>query len=839
MSEANFRIRLSVGGVSEVTSALNGIKGVASSVGSALTSLAGIAGITTGLAGMAAAIGKSVSFNAQLEQQGVAFKTLLGNAQLATQRMQELSKFSAQTPFELPEIVNASKMLQAMTGGALAAGDGLRVVGDAASASGRSLEETSMWIGRLYAGLQSGTPVGEATTRLIEMGLISGTTARKLNELATSGNAAGDAFKVIQDTFGKFSGSMADQSQTFNGLWSTLKDTANMAMADIGKPLFDSLKGALESAIPFVEEFGKNASAALGVISDAWKNGQLGELIGLTIEAGFEIGVEAAGKLLTALIDWLSSGSLWAGVGNALLTSINEAMKLVGNLVIDYILVPLGAVASYVGDAFAYAFEGAVDFFASGLEQVINGAASMLGKLLGREFEKVSLTGTKAFQAPDFAKSLAENQAGGNVLKEAWSFGFDQSTQAGRELMGVGSGLSIGTGARDSLGKLIANKRAETEANKMGDWQGPLLPADNPKIINAKLEAQKLELAISEQLQGLNRARAEVESSWLMTSTKKYEAKVYLLEQEKTLLVAQRDELNRLANTPGISEADRMSILKDSQQVQGKIDQTDQSRMQMGPDPNSFGEQFSATLVNLQNQFGTVAQQMAQTFADVFNAATSSISTGIQGLIMGTMTWGDALRNIGASIVQSLVKSFADMVAGWIMAHVLMKGVSTAWAAFQSALRGKDVVEANATEAAKTPALAANATLASIGSFGVAAVIGIAAIAGILAAVGAFKEGGYTGAGDPNQVAGIVHKGEYVIPADAVSRIGLDTLESMRAGDSTGVGLPTSAASPSPITLNMGVFDNPARLNDWARSQDGRTVLVDIMRQHAHEVRTA
>jgi hypothetical protein len=45
----------------------------------------------------------------------------------------------------------------------------------------------------------------------------------------------------------------------------------------------------------------------------------------------------------------------------------------------------------------------------------------------------------------------------------------------------------------------------------------------------------------------------------------------------------------------------------------------------------------------------------------------------------------------------------------------------------------------------------------------------------------------------------------------------------------------TSGAAPAPITLNMGVFDDPRRLSDWARSNEGRTVLIDILKQHAHE----
>jgi hypothetical protein len=371
------------------------------------------------------------------------------------------------------------------------------------------------------------------------------------------------------------------------------------------------------------------------------------------------------------------------------------------------------------------------------------------------------------------------------------------------------------------------------DAAKVGDFQGPMQQKQEVALINVKLELQKLELEFSRQLQQINQSRGAIESSWLTTNLVKYQEKKRLFQNELDLIAKQITALEKLKATA--TETERVQIEQRVVGLQGTAGGVRNQMTGMGPDPQSMGENFQATLINLQNQFGTVAQQMAATFADVFNAATASISTGIQGLIMGTMTWGQALQNIGLSIVNSIVKSFADMVAGWIMSHVIMKGVSTAWSGFQTMLRGKDVVEANATELAKTPALAANATFAAIGSFGVAAVIGIAAIAGILAMVGGFKQGGYTGDGNPNDVAGIVHRGEYVVPADAVDRIGLSSLNAMASGGVSDAGAFTSAAAPGPITLNMGVFDNPARLNDWARSNEGRTVLVDIMRQHSHE----
>lgn len=830
MADTNLRIKIGLQGSADVNAGLKAIGAAASSLKGAL---AGIAAAVGGVMGLNAAIQQSVRFNAQLEQQAVAFKTLLGNAEAASRRMGELARFAAQTPFELPEIVQASKVLQSLTNGALASGDGLRLVGDAAAATGRPLEEVAMWVGRLYAGLQSGTPVGEATVRLLEMGLISGTTARRLNELAESGQGAGQAMTILRDTFGRLGGAMADQSQTFSGLLSTLKDTFNMALADIGKPLFDGLKQGIGELIPIVENVGEKMSAWVGLAIQSFREGRLSEFIGLNIEAGFEVGVNAAGKVLQKLFDWLGSPEMWRVIGNGLLTAINESMKLAGTMMVDFLLVPLGSIASYIGSAFSYAFEGAVNFFAGLLEDVINGASEMLGSLIGRQLGTVSLRSERVFAAPDFMRSFGENQEGGQILKEGLTKFFDESTAAGRELMGVGAGLSIGTSALDSLTKLIAQViKARQEAKAAEGAGGGVTPEEETRAANVREASKLLELQMTERIAQINAERAASEGSWLTTSAQKFRERKQLLEAEYKVVVDQMRAYEQLRDIATTSE--------EQQQMQARVSALGAQgvgilgqRQAMGPSPESFGENFQATVVQLQNQFGTVAQQMASTFADVFNSAISSISNGITGLIMGTMSWGQALMMIGTTILTTIVQSIVQMGVRWVATQILMATV------------GKSIMAASLAAtmpiaAASSAVWATPATLATIASYGAAAAAAPGFILGaqgmVLAqSLAAFKTGGYTGDGNPNDVAGIVHRGEFVVPADAVDRIGLSTLQAMTAAGASDPGAFTSPAAPGPITLNMGVFDNPARLADWAKSNEGRTVLVDIMRQHAHE----
>ncbi|OAH36981.1 hypothetical protein AX777_18250 [Sphingobium yanoikuyae] len=77
-----------------------------------------------------------------------------------------------------------------------------------------------------------------------------------------------------------------------------------------------------------------------------------------------------------------------------------------------------------------------------------------------------------------------------------------------------------------------------------------------------------------------------------------------------------------------------------------------------------------------------------------------------------------------------------------------------------------------------------------------------------------FASGGYTGDGPRNEVAGVVHRGEYVIPANAVDRIGIQNLAALASGDTsaaramTGVTAAGMGARPVQQTVVVKVEAN-------------------------------
>ncbi len=77
-----------------------------------------------------------------------------------------------------------------------------------------------------------------------------------------------------------------------------------------------------------------------------------------------------------------------------------------------------------------------------------------------------------------------------------------------------------------------------------------------------------------------------------------------------------------------------------------------------------------------------------------------------------------------------------------------------------------------------------------------------------------FATGGYTGDGPRDEVAGVVHRGEYVIPANAVDRIGIQNLAALTSGDTsaaramTGVTAAGMGARPVQQTVVVKVEAN-------------------------------
>lgn len=229
----------------------------------------GIGAFTTGLAAMGTVAIKGA---ADLEQQRQGFITLLGSVEKADAALEMIKKDAASTPFELPGLIEANKLLTTVTEDAQRSESFLLDIGKALAAAGKGQAE----LDRVIVNLQQIGSVGKASMLDIKQFAFAGIPIFKLLEEQTglTGEALGDlissggvSFELLEEVFkkagaegGRFANAFSDQMGTATQMISNLKDTFFILGTDIvqSSGLFDVFKGSLSSFSNFLANNSEN-----------------------------------------------------------------------------------------------------------------------------------------------------------------------------------------------------------------------------------------------------------------------------------------------------------------------------------------------------------------------------------------------------------------------------------------------------------------------------------------------------------------------------------------------------------------------------------------------------
>lgn len=216
-----------------------------------------------------------VNARMELERYNTEFEVLFKSKERASAAMNMVVEFAAKTPFQLPEVIQATRMLETLTRGALSNAEGLRIVGDAASATGLRINELAMWFGRLYDGIQSGRPVGEATMRLQELGIMSGDVRNRIEAMQKTGKSGADVWKMVAESFGRYAGMMEQKSKTLEGKISNIQDVWWRMKTVVADKVFPELKRTADEVLASMEamlvdgtaeKIGESFATAFGAI---------------------------------------------------------------------------------------------------------------------------------------------------------------------------------------------------------------------------------------------------------------------------------------------------------------------------------------------------------------------------------------------------------------------------------------------------------------------------------------------------------------------------------------------------------------------------------------------
>jgi len=206
--------------------------------------------LTTPILGLGTA---AVMSAGKFEKLRTSLNVLTGSAEEGSKAFERLVKFSAGTPFQLDELVKANNTLLGFGMSSNSAYKALKNIGDIAAVSGGDLQGISVAFGQVAA---SGRLMGQDLLQLINngvpiidmlassMGVATSEVKGLVSEGAVTFPVLIKAFQDATSAGGQFAGGMELQSKTIFGLFSTLRDNMNIALAEIGNSISENLNFA-------------------------------------------------------------------------------------------------------------------------------------------------------------------------------------------------------------------------------------------------------------------------------------------------------------------------------------------------------------------------------------------------------------------------------------------------------------------------------------------------------------------------------------------------------------------------------------------------------------------
>jgi phage-related protein len=335
---------------SQARKEVGGFTGFLKKTGNIAMGVAGGLAIFEGLKNTFAGLRDStIGANASMEQYESTLSVVLGSQEKAVEMLAWAEKFAATTPFEIPDIVEATTRLESY---GLKAKDVMSTTGDMAAVMGKPL-------------MQAVEAVADAQTgeleRLKEFGITKKQIVAQANKMFDEEvvNASGQItnqkkfnealFALMEE---RYQGGMALQSKTFNGMISNVKDAMGTMGRELSRPLFEKLKSGLQSVVP-----------VMTAVTQALKGDWVG--VRQTLESAF--GPETALKIENF---FLGIGA-WVNEAKQFMVSLLPAIKNIGTFLWN-----LRPAAAVIGTLIVGAFK----VLATVLPPILNGLTGIAAK---------------------------------------------------------------------------------------------------------------------------------------------------------------------------------------------------------------------------------------------------------------------------------------------------------------------------------------------------------------------------------------------------------------------------------------------------------------------------
>lgn len=262
-------------------------------------------------------------------------------------------------------------------------------------------------------------------------------------------------------------------------------------------------------------------------------------------------------------------------------------------------------------------------------------------------------------------------------------------------------------------------------------------------------------------------------SEWLKSQKEKDLKTVVEAEQQQRDALA--EQKFAITSNPYLSEAQKAGPTEQILQQQIALAATEKERLGYERElanlekSQTFAGQMQAMIIGWQNA-NNLIKDSVKLIDTAMNAAVNSISQNLTKIIEGTESWRQGLLKVADAMITNVLQAIIKIIAQLL-------------------------VEESVEIVVRALALG-------------------------------FQSGGYTGAGAQDEVVGVVHGGEYVMPASAVDRIGVGNLAALHHGNASLSGGGMAAGGAQPYQHKTVIcYDRQEFLKEM-KSNDAREVTV-------------
>lgn len=307
--------------------------------------------------GIKSLITNAIDYNAKMETYVTSFATMLGSAEAAEAKVEELKAFAASTPFAMDDLAGATQTLLSFGIASEDASVYLRQLGDisqgdsaklnsltlafaqvssAGKLSGQDLlqminagfnplqqiaEVTGASIGDLKEAMAGGkgsaafqAQVKAAQQEVKKLGSNASAGAKMLAQIGDEGQISADlvaeAMRLATEEGGLFYGAMEKQSQTYLGQMSTLKDNLAALNASVFRGVFDKLA---TDVLPLANQYVSRLQSAFDA---GGLSGMLGEAKSILSELAVSIKPPPWEDIKSEIASW------WDGIIAPMLVNV-------------------------------------------------------------------------------------------------------------------------------------------------------------------------------------------------------------------------------------------------------------------------------------------------------------------------------------------------------------------------------------------------------------------------------------------------------------------------------------------------------------------------------------